>query len=142
MKVIGLTGGIATGVTTVAQMFRDMGAIVVEADQIAREVVEPGTGAYQKIVGAFGKKVVGRDGTLEVERAAEGCPPDLHQPLPSHQAPQQHRLPPVEVRPHGDHAVLRGIGRSVEGDGAGSRGRLFSRQTQVQTFRRAHRQRQ
>ena len=65
MKVIGLTGGIATGVTTVAQMFRDMGAIVVEADQIAREVVEPGTGAYQKIVGAFGKKVVGRDGTLD-----------------------------------------------------------------------------
>ena len=39
MKVFGLTGGIATGVTTVAQIFRDLGAIVIEADHIAREEI-------------------------------------------------------------------------------------------------------
>lgn len=71
MKVIGLTGGIATGVTTVAQMFGELGAVVVEADQIAREVVAPGTEAYQKIIGAFGKKVVGRDGTLDRKALGE-----------------------------------------------------------------------
>ena len=70
MKVFGLTGGIATGVTTVAQMFRDLGAIVIEADHIAREAVAPGTEAYQKIVGAFGKKIIG-DGTLDRKSLGE-----------------------------------------------------------------------
>ncbi len=65
MKVFGLTGGIATGVTTVAQMFRDLGAIVIEADRIAREAVEPHTEVYQKIVEVFGKKVLGDDGTID-----------------------------------------------------------------------------
>ena len=71
MKVIGLTGGIASGVTTVAQMFHDLGAIMIEADQIAREVVAPGTEPYQKIVGAFGKKIVARDGTLDRKALGE-----------------------------------------------------------------------
>jgi len=71
MKVIGLTGGIATGVSTVAQMFREMGAVVIEADQIAREVVTPGTDAYRAIVEAFGKKVLQRDGTIDRRRLGE-----------------------------------------------------------------------
>ncbi len=71
MKVFGLTGGIATGVTTVAQMFRDLGAIVIEADHIAREAVAPGTEAYQKIVGAFGKTIIGGDGTLDRKTLGE-----------------------------------------------------------------------
>ncbi len=71
MKVIGLTGGIATGVTTVAQMFREMGAVVIEADQMAREVVAPGTDAFRAIVEVFGKNVLQRDGTLDRKRLAE-----------------------------------------------------------------------
>ncbi len=71
MKVIGLTGGIATGVTTVAQMFRDLGAVVIEADRVAREVVAPQSEAHRKIVEVFGKKVVGRDGTIERKKLAE-----------------------------------------------------------------------
>lgn len=71
MKVIGLTGGIATGVTTVAQMFGELGAVVIEADQVAREVVAPQTEAYKKIVETFGKKVVGRDGTVDRKKLAE-----------------------------------------------------------------------
>ena len=61
MKVIGLTGGIATGVSTVAQMFRELGASVIEADKIAREVVVPGTEPHKRIVEAFGKEIqIGR----------------------------------------------------------------------------------
>lgn len=71
MKVIGITGGIATGVSTVAEMFRERGAVVIEADRVAREVVTPNTEAYKKIVEAFGKNVVGRDGTIDRKKLAE-----------------------------------------------------------------------
>lgn len=71
MKVIGLTGGIATGATTVAQMFRELGATVIEADRVAREAVEPKTAVYEKIVAAFGEKVLQRDGTVDRKRLGE-----------------------------------------------------------------------
>jgi dephospho-CoA kinase len=65
MKVIGLTGGIASGVTLVAGVFRELGATVIEADQISREVVRPGTAAHRAIVEAFGSHVLASDGTLD-----------------------------------------------------------------------------
>lgn len=68
MKVIGLTGGIASGVSLVASMFRELGAVVIEADQIARDVVTPGTEAYRKILDAFGREVVLPDGSLDRRR--------------------------------------------------------------------------
>ena len=68
MRVIGLTGGIASGVTLVARIFRDLGAVVIEADEIAREVVEPGTETYHQVVEAFGPEVVRADGTLDRRR--------------------------------------------------------------------------
>ncbi len=71
MKVIGITGGIATGVSTVAEMFRERGAVGIEADRVAREVVAPNTEAYNKIVEVFGKQVVGRDGTIDRKKLAE-----------------------------------------------------------------------
>lgn len=71
MKLIGLTGGIASGKSTVAQILRDRGYIVLSADVIAREVVEPGEAAYQGIVEAFGEGVLHEDGTLD--RAALGA---------------------------------------------------------------------
>jgi dephospho-CoA kinase len=71
VKVFGLTGGIATGTSTVAQMFRELGAIVIDADQIAREVVAPGSETLQKIAGHFGPKVIAKDGTLERKKLAD-----------------------------------------------------------------------
>jgi len=70
VKVIGITGGIAAGVSVVTRMFRELGAVVIEADQVAREVVAPGTEAYRKIVAAFGPEVVRPDGTLDRRRLA------------------------------------------------------------------------
>lgn len=56
--MIGLTGGIATGKSTVANIFKGLGSAVIDIDGIAREVVMPGTKAYQEIVAAFGRKVL------------------------------------------------------------------------------------
>ncbi|MGG0186106.1 dephospho-CoA kinase [Bacillus rhizoplanae] len=63
--VIGLTGGIASGKSTVSQMFQGFHIPVIDADIIAREVVEPGKEAYNEIVTAFGKEVLGENGELD-----------------------------------------------------------------------------
>ncbi|MFS8523229.1 MAG: dephospho-CoA kinase [Limnochordales bacterium] len=66
--VAGLTGGIASGKSTVARMFAELGAAVVSADEIAREIVEPGQPAWEEIRGAFGDEVLNPDGTLNRRR--------------------------------------------------------------------------
>lgn len=63
--IIGLTGSIATGKSTVSAMFQKKNIPVVDADQIAREVVEPGEEAYEQIVNHFGKDILFPDGTLD-----------------------------------------------------------------------------
>lgn len=65
MVVVGLTGGIGAGKSTVAEMLVERGAVVVDADRIAREVVEPGRPAFDAIVSRFGGSVVAPDGTLD-----------------------------------------------------------------------------
>jgi dephospho-CoA kinase len=65
MRIIGLTGGIASGKSLVSEILAELGAVVIDADQLAREVVKPGTGPYREIVGFFGEKVLQPDGTLD-----------------------------------------------------------------------------
>jgi dephospho-CoA kinase len=67
---VGLTGGVASGKSTVSAMFRELGAVVVDADLLAREVVARGSVGLAEIVTAFGDKVLGPDG--ELDRAAMG----------------------------------------------------------------------
>jgi len=62
---IGLTGGIASGKSTVADLFADLGVVVVDTDIIAREVVLPGQPALEEIREAFGDTVLNADGTLD-----------------------------------------------------------------------------
>ncbi|MHB8872970.1 MAG: dephospho-CoA kinase [Myxococcaceae bacterium] len=69
MKVYGLTGGIASGKSTVSKMLRELGAVVLDADQIAREVVEPGQPALGEIALRF-PGVVGPDGRLDRAKLA------------------------------------------------------------------------
>ncbi|PTL78299.1 dephospho-CoA kinase [Vitiosangium sp. GDMCC 1.1324] len=64
MKIYGLTGGIASGKSTVSRMLRELGAQVLDADVIAREVVEPGTPGLQAVAERF-PGVVGPDGRLD-----------------------------------------------------------------------------
>ncbi len=70
MPLIALTGGIASGKSTIAARFADLGAVVVDADAISREVVAPGTPALEAIRHGFGDGVLRPDGSLD--RAALG----------------------------------------------------------------------
>jgi dephospho-CoA kinase len=63
--LVGLTGSIATGKSTVSRMFAHLGARVIDADLLAREVVMPGQPAYARIVEEFGPQVVQEDGSLD-----------------------------------------------------------------------------
>ena len=64
MILVGLTGGVATGKSTVAKMFKQCGAVVIDADEQAHEVVIPGKPAWREIVKTFGKTVLNADRTL------------------------------------------------------------------------------
>jgi dephospho-CoA kinase len=75
MLRIGLTGGVASGKTTVASLFAARGAVVLDTDQIAREVVEPGKPALAALVHAFGGGILDRDGRLDRGRFGSGCSP-------------------------------------------------------------------
>lgn len=66
--VAGLTGGIACGKSTVARMFAELGAAVVSADEISREIVAPGMPAWEEIRAEFGDAVLRPDGTLDRKR--------------------------------------------------------------------------
>jgi dephospho-CoA kinase len=66
--LVGLTGGIATGKSTVSDMFRALGCVIIDADLLAREVVEPGEPAYLDIVAEFGPGVVQADRALDRKR--------------------------------------------------------------------------
>ncbi len=65
--VLGITGGIASGKSSVAAMFADLGAVVVSADQLAREAVAPGTDTLARLVEAFGPAIIDASGALDRE---------------------------------------------------------------------------
>jgi dephospho-CoA kinase len=70
MRVLGLTGGIGSGKSMVAQMFAQLGAAVIDADRLAREVVEPGEPALREIAATFGPDVLLPDGQLDRSKLA------------------------------------------------------------------------
>ena len=68
MIVVGLTGGIAGGKTTVAEALRREGAAIIDTDEIAREITAPGSPALDEIAAAFGRDILADDGTLDRKR--------------------------------------------------------------------------
>lgn len=66
--IVGLTGGIATGKSTVSQMFQELGAYIIDYDELAREVVKPHRKAWHKIVECFGSEVLNKDLTLDRQK--------------------------------------------------------------------------
>jgi dephospho-CoA kinase len=70
MLVIGLTGGVASGKTTVSEVLREEGATLIDADQIARELVQPQTPVWQELVRAFGNGILDRDGSIHRQKLA------------------------------------------------------------------------
>jgi len=68
LMIVGLTGGIASGKSTVAEMLAQLGAPIIDFDLLAREVVGPGEPAFREIVAYFGDEVIGEDGNLDRKR--------------------------------------------------------------------------
>lgn len=71
MKWIGLTGGIASGKSTVSKILQDLGLPIVDADQIAKKVVDPGQPGLQKVVSHFGKEILKSDGSLDRKKLGQ-----------------------------------------------------------------------
>ena len=65
MLLVGLTGGIGAGKSTVAELLAERGAVIVDADRVARAVVEPGQPALKKLVERFGEGILDPDGRLD-----------------------------------------------------------------------------
>ena len=64
MRVVGLTGGIASGKSTAAKLLGELGAQVIDADVLGHEAYNPGTSAFQAVVQAFGEDIVAEDGSI------------------------------------------------------------------------------
>jgi dephospho-CoA kinase len=65
MKVIGLTGGIGSGKSTVSQLLAEMGAVLLDADKVGHEAYQPGTEAWKEVVAAFGREIVASDESID-----------------------------------------------------------------------------
>lgn len=73
MLKVGLTGGIASGKTIVGEMFVDLGAHLVQADLIARELMRPGQSVYFEVVAHFGREILNYDGSVNRSKLAEAA---------------------------------------------------------------------
>ena len=73
MLKVGLTGGVACGKSTVGKMFVARGAHVIEADEIARRLMQPGEPVYEEVVQAFGRGILAPDGSINRRALADAA---------------------------------------------------------------------
>jgi dephospho-CoA kinase len=71
MLIVGLTGGVASGKTAVSRVLGEEGAYIIDADQIARELVQPHKPAWKEIIRAFGKEILQENGSIHRKKLAE-----------------------------------------------------------------------
>ncbi|TES83868.1 MAG: dephospho-CoA kinase [Dehalococcoidia bacterium] len=68
MKIIGLTGGIASGKSTVSQFLKELGAVTIDADKVGHEAFKPNTETWREVVAAFGKEILAPDGEIDRQK--------------------------------------------------------------------------
>ena len=71
MKVIGLTGGIGSGKSTVSQFLAELGAVILDADKVGHEALKSESEVWRKVVAAFGKQILTPDGDIDRGKLAE-----------------------------------------------------------------------
>jgi dephospho-CoA kinase len=71
MKVIGLTGGIASGKSTVARFLEELGAVIIDADKVGHEAFEPDTKSWRQVVDAFGQDILTPDGQVDRQKLGQ-----------------------------------------------------------------------
>jgi dephospho-CoA kinase len=118
MLLVGLTGGIGAGKSTVARLLAARGAAVIEADDLARDAVARGTDAFDRIVAAFGPAIVAPDGDLDRGRLGEivFADPERRRALEAIVHPEVARLFVEAVDPYRetDHVVVYAVPLLVE----------------------------
>ena len=104
MKLVGLTGGIASGKSTVAKILGRLGAAIVDADVLSREVVAPGHDGWNEIVATFGREVLQPDQTLDRQklRTIIFNNPEARKKLEAIIHPRVRALAEERIREHGD----------------------------------------
>lgn len=70
MLIVGLTGGVASGKSVVSRILKEEGAYLIDADQIARELVQPRTSAWEELVKVFGKEILHKNGSIHRKQLA------------------------------------------------------------------------
>jgi len=126
-KVVGLTGGIASGKSTVARMLAELGAVVIDADAIVHELQRKGSPVLDEIVEAFGPEVLGASGELDREALAERVfrDPELRRRLNDIVHPRaglEMARRAAAARESGAPVVVLDIPLLLEGRAAGPRG--------------------
>ncbi|MEW6723479.1 MAG: dephospho-CoA kinase [Bacillota bacterium] len=76
MLVVGLTGGIASGKSTVSRILRQLGAEIIDADRVVKEIERPGTEVWRELVAEFGEGILRKDGSINRKRLARLAFPD------------------------------------------------------------------
>jgi len=71
MKVIGLTGGIGSGKSTVSQFLADLGAVILNADEVGHKAFKPDTEIWRQVVAAFGRQILAPDGNIDRKKLGE-----------------------------------------------------------------------
>ncbi len=121
MVLVGLTGGIGSGKSTVAAMLRERGAVVIDADAVAHQVMEPGAGAYRAVVDRFGPEVVTPGGGIDRSRLAAVvfADPDALADLNAivHPAVREVMTERARAEASTNHVVVLEIPLLVESDG-------------------------
>jgi len=107
VKLVGLTGGIASGKSTAANILRQLGAAIVDADQLSREVVAPGHDGWHEIVAAFGSEVLQADQSLDRQklRTIIFNNPNARKKLEAIIHPRVRALAEQRIREHADAGV-------------------------------------
>jgi len=103
VKLVGLTGGIASGKSTVAKILKQLGAAIVDADQLSREVVAPGQDGWNEITATFGREVLQADQTLDRQKLRTMIfnNPDARKQLEAIIHPRVRALAEQRIREHG-----------------------------------------
>jgi dephospho-CoA kinase len=71
MKVVGLTGGIGSGKSTVSQFLKELGAVIIDADKVGHEALKPDTKAWREVVAAFGRQILTPNGEIDRKKLGE-----------------------------------------------------------------------
>lgn len=71
MKVIGLTGGIGSGKSTVSRFLAELGAVIIDADRVGHEAFKPDTGVWREVVGVFGRQILAPGGDIDRKKLGE-----------------------------------------------------------------------